>query len=230
MKIFSKCMSLLGSVLALLLCVTPAFAAAGTTADLDLSKTGSITLTLKDGDGNVKTGGFLDCIEVAQVADNGNGLTYILSNGFEDTDVSLQDFLAGKESAASLAERLSKVVPKDAKKVARRPDKNGTVTFPDCELGMYLICQRTKSGYYEAITPFVVTVPLNTEDGWVYDVTATPKVGTVTPTTPTKKKWGFRLPQTGQLNWPVPVLAVSGVALFTLGWVLMKDKHEKDSR
>ena len=91
MKIFSKCMSLLGSVLALLLCVTPAFAAAGTTADLDLSKSGSITLTLKDGDGNVKTGGFLDCIEVAQVADNGNGLTYILSNGFEDTDVSLQD-------------------------------------------------------------------------------------------------------------------------------------------
>ena len=167
MKIFSKCMSLLGSVLALLLCVTPAFAAAGTTADLDLSKTGSITLTLKDGDGNVKTGGFLDCIEVAQVADNGNGLTYILSNGFEDTDVSLQDFLAGKESAASLAERLSKVVPKDAEKVARRPDKNGTVTFPDCELGMYLIRQRTKSGYYEAITPFVVTVPLNTEDGWV---------------------------------------------------------------
>ena len=30
------------------------------------------------------------------------------------------------------------------------------------------------------------------------------------------------LPQTGQLNWPVPVLAVSGVLLFAAGWVLNK--------
>ena len=28
------------------------------------------------------------------------------------------------------------------------------------------------------------------------------------------------LPQTGQLNWPVPVLACSGVLLFAIGWVL----------
>lgn len=28
------------------------------------------------------------------------------------------------------------------------------------------------------------------------------------------------LPQTGQLNWPVPVLAVSGVVLFAFGWAL----------
>ena len=30
------------------------------------------------------------------------------------------------------------------------------------------------------------------------------------------------LPQTGQLNWPVPVLAVSGMLLFAAGWVLNK--------
>ena len=28
------------------------------------------------------------------------------------------------------------------------------------------------------------------------------------------------LPQTGQLNWPVPLLAVSGVVLFAFGWAL----------
>ena len=34
--------------------------------------------------------------------------------------------------------------------------------------------------------------------------------------------WGmnFWMPQTGQLNWPVPVLAVSGVVLFAFGWAL----------
>ena len=39
---------LLGTVLALTLCAVPAYAAKGTTADLDLTKKGSITLTLKD--------------------------------------------------------------------------------------------------------------------------------------------------------------------------------------
>ena len=32
------------------------------------------------------------------------------------------------------------------------------------------------------------------------------------------------LPQTGQLNWPIPVLAFSGMLLFAVGWVL--DKKE----
>ena len=28
------------------------------------------------------------------------------------------------------------------------------------------------------------------------------------------------LPQTGQLNWPIPFMACSGVLLFAVGWVL----------
>ena len=229
MKIFSKIMCLLGAVLALMLCAVPAYAAKGTTADLDLSRKGSITLTLKDSHGNAMTGGFLDCILVAEIADNGGETTYLLTNGFQNTNISLKDFLDGKQSAASLAEKLNDAVPSGAYKVASRPDKNGTVTFSNRELGLYLIRQRAKSGYYESITPFVVTVPMNSDSGWVYDVSASPKVGAVSPKETTYKK-GRRLPQTGQLNWPVPVLAVSGIALFSLGWAMTKDKHEKDHR
>jgi len=29
-----------------------------------------------------------------------------------------------------------------------------------------------------------------------------------------------KLPQTGQLNWPVPLMACAGLALFALGWAL----------
>lgn len=35
------------------------------------------------------------------------------------------------------------------------------------------------------------------------------------PTKPTEK-----LPQTGQLNWPIPLLVVMGVGLFAMGWIL----------
>lgn len=40
---------------------------------------------------------------------------------------------------------------------------------------------------------------------------------------------GDRLPQTGQLNWPVPVLVVFGLALISAGWILRfgKKDHEK---
>ena len=229
MKNIHRILCLLGTVLALMLCAVPVNAVKGTTADLDLTKKGSITLTLKDSDGNAMTGGFLDCIQVAEIADIGGETTYLLTNGFQNTDVFLEDFLDGKQSAASLAEELNDAVPADAYKIASRPDKTGTVTFSNRELGLYLIRQRAKSGYYESITPFVVTVPMNSDSGWVYDVTASPKVGTVTPKD-TAYKSVRRLPQTGQLNWPVPVLAVSGIALFSMGWAMTKDKHEKEHR
>lgn len=229
MKNIHRILCFLGTVLALMLCAVPVNAAKGTTADLDLTKKGSITLTLKDSDGNAMTGGFLDCIQVAEIADIGGETTYLLTNGFQDTNIFLEYFLDGKQSAASLAEELNDAVPADAYKIASRPDKTGTVTFSNRELGLYLIRQRAKSGYYESITPFVVTVPMNSDSGWVYDVTASPKVGTVTPKD-TVYKSVRRLPQTGQLNWPVPVLAVSGIALFSLGWAMTKDKHEKEHR
>ena len=40
-----------------------------------------------------------------------------------------------------------------------------------------------------------------------------------TPGTPSNPgEPGEEVPQTGQLWWPVPILAVSGMALFLLGW------------
>ena len=38
----------------------------------------------------------------------------------------------------------------------------------------------------------------------------------------------FAAAQTGQLNWPVPVLACSGVLLFAAGWVLNRQGKKKN--
>lgn len=35
------------------------------------------------------------------------------------------------------------------------------------------------------------------------------------------------LPQTGQLNWPVPVLTVAGLLLILVGWYLRSGRQEK---
>ena len=40
-----------------------------------------------------------------------------------------------------------------------------------------------------------------------------------------------KLPQTGQLTWPIPWMVISGMMLFIIGWLLSKDsgkgRHEK---
>ncbi|MBQ9720353.1 MAG: hypothetical protein IJV64_06615, partial [Oscillospiraceae bacterium] len=53
----------------------------------------------------------------------------------------------------------------------------------------------------------------------VYTVDATPKM-TLAPAspTPTPTPTGPTLPQTGQLWWPVPVLAVLGLFCVAIGW------------
>ena len=49
-------------------------------------------------------------------------------------------------------------------------------------------------------------------------------VPTATPS-PTYPLYG-RLPQTGQLNWPVPVLALAGLALVAVGvWLTRRKAH-----
>ena len=57
--------------------------------------------------------------------------------------------------------------------------------------------------------------------------TPTTPTSPTTPTTPGKPN----LPYTGQLNWPIPVLVVLGLVLFSAGWLLRfgkkKDSYEK---
>lgn len=88
------------------------------------------------------------------------------------------------------------------------------------------------------------TVILNSENNWSYTWQALPKSdgysveeesvsgyaasysqsGSVFTVTNTPK-----LVQTGQLNWPIPVLAVCGLALFATGWGLVFLKRKKDA-
>lgn len=108
-------------------------------------------------------------------------------------------------------------------------DETGNALFENLTLGLYLVVQSdadAATGYYP-VMPFLVTVPGRQPNGYLdYAVDAAPKMQPIDPK-PTPKPDGEVpnqppvtgiLPQTGQLNWPVPVLAVSGMVLFLLGW------------
>ena len=99
-------------------------------------------------------------------------------------------------------------------------DAQGSAVFSELKLGLYLIVQTTPASGRAVVKPFLVSVPARDGEQLLYDVDASPKVSAPgAPTvTPTPAPSGDKLPQTGQLWWPVPVLAVLGLLCVALGW------------
>ena len=112
--------------------------------------------------------------------------------------------------------------------------KNGKAIFDKIPMGLYLIYQQKPASGYNNLSPFLVTVPYDGKQ----DVTSIskpelkkePKNPTETTTPGKGGSTGNKLPQTGQLTWPIPWLASSGMLLFALGWWLCfsrrKDSYE----
>lgn len=112
---------------------------------------------------------------------------------------------------------------------------DGKAVFTDIAPGLYVVAQlRAKSGY-EEMSPFLISLPLFDGEKYLSHVEINPKVPIETEppatTESTSQKPPQKAPQTGQLNWPVPVLTMSGLLLFAIGWALRfgrkKEEYEK---
>lgn len=189
---------------------------------VDMSRTGSITVTMKY-NGNLVSGGELTLYRVAEVQEDDGNYSFALTEEFEESGVTLDIDDMDDSALAKIAEDLkSYVTQKWLSGETVTIGSNGTVTVGDRALGLYLVVQNKAAEGYNAALPFLVSVPMNESGSYVYDVNATPKVGVVKetepgkPTTPTEPT----LPQTGQLNWPVPAMAGLGLCLLFVGLVL----------
>lgn len=229
MKKYNVCAFLL-LCLALLL---PLGVSAQSAAELEMNRLGSVSVTLKTSDGKPVSGSRLELIQVAALELDDGNMTYAPVNGFETASISLD---AESLRSAATAKKIAAAVPATAVGQEKATDKHGKATFEDLPLGLYLVRQKTAAAGYTAIDPFLVTLPGSEDGQWRYDIDATPKTGAVKPdatTTPTTKPTtGGRLPQTGQLLWPVPVLAAGGIVFFLTGWLLTRkqERNEKDPR
>lgn len=258
-------------------CAAPAFAL----EVVDLSRTGSIKVSLYDSETSEAVGGgTLTLYRVAKVQKDNANLSFVYTNGFEDCGVELGDLSEGE-----LAGRLAEKIAATAESTTVEISDLGIAEFGDLEVGLYLVVQTTAAENYNVINPFLVSVPIQENGSYVYDVDALPKVGTAakktpeppdtpdTPDTPDKPEeenpntpaapgpdnpdgWvlgahgekiyvnpeapspdnpngyvmgAHGLPQTGQLNWPIPVLAVTGVVLVAAG-IKLKKGTRKDEK
>jgi hypothetical protein len=153
-----------------------------------------------------------------------------------NADFVLVDALSGGPSLEklddpALAARLAELAAQRELTPIRGEIEGGKAEFAGLEPGLYVVTQRSRdaSDGFDAIQPFLISLPRWENGSYVYDLTAAPKVPLVPaetpppppsePTTPPPDD-PPDIPQTGQLNWPVPVLAASGMTLFLLGWAL----------
>lgn len=203
------------------------------------SDRGSISITMRKENGDPLPGGELTIYYVAIPAQRGADWYYDPVNGFKEIkDLDLT--VLTDETAQTLSDytktHSNKVKSKKAN-IGTTGDYKGKVFFntdltdnkTGLRQGLYLVVQTKAANGYQKINPFLVTIPF---DGKL-NVDATPKSAPAEPTPPGgggSNGGGDKKPpliQTGQLNWPVPVLAGSGILLFMLGWILVFSKRER---
>lgn len=195
----------------------------------DLTKNGTITFTLA-WNGEPLDGGSLSIYRVGDVVeDDGN---FIFACVPEIEAVSLEN-LNDPDLAAALAD----AARNSGLEAVSAPVSDGKAVFTDVVPGLYVVVQEAEdaSEGFAPLRPFLISMPRFEDGHYVTDVAATPKASLepapTEPTQPTEPKpTGPNLPQTGQLKWPVPMMAVAGLALFAAGWILCssgkKEKYE----
>lgn len=143
-------------------------------------------------------------------------------NGFETAD-------EWDKAAAALTEYAEKNKITPASKI--RTNSNGTVSFTNnIRPGLYLVVcgEVTYKGMIYSARPCLVCVP-NREansDEWQYDasILVKPGIKPVPSPTPTPPP---RLPQTGQLWWPIPALACAGILFILVGIVRRRSSRDE---
>lgn len=207
-------------LLLLALAVTFGFcAAAFASQTLDLDKPGSITFQL-GWEGEPLNGGTLTVYRVGIYEMTLTGYQYALLPELAEMGISLHD-TASPETAQAIA----KAVEELSLTGMTAPITDGTAAFTDLVPGLFLVVQQEPVPGFSAMAPFLISLPVPQGDGYVYDLVAEPKVSlepepTDPPPTTEPPDDPPDIPQTGQLNWPVPVLAIWGSLTLVFGLVL----------
>lgn len=215
-----------GLLALLFLLALPLSAAAHPVPDESRNGHCSITVSMTYKEKAVR-GGKLALYKVGDVAENDGNYSFV---PVKEIQADIPEFgdIQSPELAGKLAKLEKKLTPVTADPVT--VGKDGKATFSDLTFGLYLVVQKTAASGYGKTKPFLVSLPYLYEGEYQYDVASQPKTDLereVKPTSPPSSGGGGgKLPQTGQLWWPVPVLACAGLGCIAVG--LLRRREAKD--
>lgn len=200
----------------------------------DVNRQASLTLEMEYGD-EMLDSGRLTLYRVGDIAKDGADDCFALISALDDSNVSLENL-----EDTALPQTLADLAIRHELEAVTASIEDGKVTFTQLKPGLFVVVQQDEeaSEGFAQIHPFLISLPHWDGEQYVYDLTAKPKVSLEPappteppeteppkPTEPTEptEPW---LPQTGQTNWPVPVMAVGGIAFIILGGFLCFRKRE----
>ena len=152
----------------------------------------------------------------------------------EEQEVELSRLTAqqNQDAAQTLYDRIQELPAGTVSALTKKTDRDGKVRFENLNVGAYLVVQSSENDMYYNFDSFLVCLPSTTPDGtaWQYAMKASPKVEArpqepIPPEDPPTDIPDLDvpidniLPQTGVLKWPIPVMAISGLFLFSAGWI-----------
>lgn len=170
----------------------------------------------------------LSCIRVGKVGeDDGNFNFYHTVTGEKIEDI----------ESISTAEAFNNEVKQNSKQFTAYStslvEVNGTYRFSGLPTGLYLVVQKKSATGYADMHSFLVSVPYLEDGEYKYQVTANVKTELYKELQETPKeevkpsKPGDKLPQTGQLLWPIPLLLAAGLLMIAFGLYLRRGKTVK---
>lgn len=210
-----------------------AFADAEAEGDFpDLTQKGSLTLIMTV-DGEPLDSGSLSIYYVANIVKvSENKYDFQLLDELKSAGAALDTELLFEAFQADILLDFAKEALNE---YASAPIEDGKASFTDLETGLYLVWQSPENAAegYDAINPFLISIPKWQGGEYALDVEATPKVSlegdsSEPPPPPLPPPPPPDIPQTGQLNWPVPVMAFSGAVLLVVGIILCISRRKCD--
>ena len=186
----------------------------------------TVSMTYK---GKAVRGGKLALYKVGDVAENDGNYSFVPVEAIRGDIPEFGD-IESPELAGKLAKLEKQLTPVTADPVT--VGKDGTATFSNLTFGLYLVVQKTAASGYGKTKPFLVSLPYLYEGEYQYDVASQPKTDLereVKPTAPPSSGGGGgKRPQTGQLWWPVPVLACAGLGCIAVGLFRRREDRNED--
>lgn len=217
-----------GLLALLLLLGLPLSAAAHAVPDESRNGHCSITVSMTY-KGKAVRGGKLALYKVGDVAENDGNYSFVPVEAIRGDIPEFGD-TQSPELAGKLAKLEKKLTPVTADPVT--VGKDGKATFSNLTFGLYLVVQKTAASGYRKIAPFLVSVPYLYRDEYQYELTSQPKTDLeqeVKPTAPPSSGGsGGKLPQTGQLWWPVPLLICAGLGCIAVGLFRRREDRNED--
>ena len=238
---FGRIAGIAKAALALAVCFAMTFAAfaplaarAGEVRDMpDLDRKGSLSITFTYDGEPISGGNKVSIYKVADVVED-HGFKYQWTQDFASVGEMPEDLDEANAALASKLDRIAREKRLTLYRSSQALDENGEVAFDGLELGLYLVVHTVKTQItlsdntkvVYTINPFIISIPQIKGGKYVYDVATNPKVSPEKDTTPPvkpPKPTPPRVPQTGQLWWPVMVMGAAGV-LFVCAGLIRKNK------